>query len=173
MTVALTIGHDGRLSAADSRVIPDVTLRVDASRLAQSGWRPGDEWPEVAGLLHVTGDAAVAQTLSTLAKHWRPELEDLLAEKTGDIPAVLLVRGVKAIFKGAIEASGNLSQNVVEYLSYETKELTPITVMQTLMTQHSQHQTNLGEMERRLTALSLRIKVLEANRERRDQEDGT
>ena len=165
VVVALTIGHDGSLSAADSHVVPDVTLRVDAARLAQSGWKPGDEWPEVAGLLHVTGDAAVAQTLSTLVKHWRPEFEDLLSETIGDIPAMELVRCTKAIVRGAVDATDKLTQNVVEYLSYETKELTPLPVMQTLITQHGRHQTHLDEMDRQLMALSRRLKALEGARE--------
>lgn len=171
ITVALTISHDGSLSVADSRVVPDVTLRVDAARLAQSGWKPGDEWPEVPGLLHVTGDAAMAQTLLTLARHWRPELEDLLAEKIGDIPATQLVRGAKALFRGAVQASGNLTQNVVEYLSYETKALTPHVVMQTLKTQNSQHQIHLDDMDRRMTSLSMRIQALEQGSRRVDNGD--
>lgn len=121
---AMTIGHDGRLSAADAAVVPDVVLSIDTARLWAEGWRPGQPFPERAGLIHVSGDAVLAQTLSMLAKSWRPDLEDLLSRYVGDLAAVQIVGGVKRATSLLRQFIGRSSQNIAEYVTHESELLT-------------------------------------------------
>lgn len=169
---ALTIGHDGSLGAADMAVIPDVTLRVDLARLLQTGWIPGRPMPESAGLFHVTGDAAMAQSLSTLARHWRPDLEDLLAEIVGDVAAVQMTRGARAIARGLFEAGEKLTQNLAEFLAYESRDLTPGPALQSWQQQLQSYKRQLIEMDQKVDQLSMRLQAVEVVRSRRGPESG-
>lgn len=164
---ALTIGHDGTLSAADAAVLPDVTLRVDVVRLLQSGWMPGRPLPESTGLLHVTGDAAMAQTLSTLARHWRPDLEDLLSEMVGDVAAVQIARGARSLARGLFEAGEKFTQNLAEFLAYETRDLTPGPVLQTWQQQFQSYKRQMIEMDQKVGQLSRRLHEVETARTRK------
>lgn len=169
LTVALTICHDGSLAVADSAVVADVTLRIDVGQLLRSGWVPGRPWPDQPGLLHVSGDAAMAQTLSTLARHWRPELEDILADRIGDVAAVRVVRGVAGLVKGIAASGSKLSQNLAEYLAYETRTLTPQALMQPARQQLAQHTEHIKGLENRLDQIRRRLDSLESLA---DQKDG-
>lgn len=161
---ALTVCHDGSLDVADDSIMPDVTLRVDVTRLLQSGWTPGRALPESAGLFHITGDAALAQSLSTLARHWRPDLEDLLAEFVGDIPAVQIVRTARGFLHALFETGEKLTQNVAEFLAYESRDLTARPVLETWQRQLQSHTRSLSEMDQRLEVLFNRLRAIEAGR---------
>jgi ubiquinone biosynthesis protein UbiJ len=116
---ALSIGHDGRLAVSPAAAVPDVVLSIDTAQLWASGWRPGQSLSERAGIVHVSGDAAVAQTLSMLAKSWRPDVEDLLSPYVGDIAAVHLVAGVKQLTTFASQFVSRTTQNLAEYAAHE------------------------------------------------------
>lgn len=152
---AMTIGHDGRLAPADPAVVPDVTLTIDTARLWADGWRPGQPFPERAGLVHVSGDAAMAQTLSTLAKSWRPDIEDLLSQYVGDVAAVQLVAGAKRLSALAAQFVTRTSENVAEYAAYEAHLIVPEAPLR-------EHANELAQFNARLDALQKRLDELAA-----------
>lgn len=164
----MTIGHDGRLSPADAAVLPDVTLTIDTARLWAAGWRPGQPFPERAGLVHVSGDAAMAQTLSTLAKSWRPDLEDLLSQYVGDVAAVQLVSTAKRLTSLAGQFVARSTQNVAEYAAHEAQWL----VSRPLFREHAEQ---LQGVNLEISALQQRLEALGAHIERltKDPSSGT
>lgn len=161
--LALTIGHDGTLSVADRAVVADVMIRIDLMRLLRSGWLPGQPFPEVPGMLHVSGDAAMAQSLSTLARHWRPDLEDLLSEWMGDVAAVQVLRGAKSLARGLFDAGEKISQNFAEYLSYETNQLAARPAMQSLGDDVRKHVDRLRYLDSHVQEIAVRIARLESD----------
>lgn len=155
VSAAMTIEHDGRLCPADPAVMPDVTLTIDTARLWREGWRPGRPFPERAGLVHVSGDAAMAQTLSTLAKSWRPDIEDLLSQYVGDVAAVQLVNGAKRLTSLAVQFVTRTSENVAEYAAHETKLLLPDAALR-------EHANDLAMLNKSLDALQGSVQSLQA-----------
>jgi len=161
MSAFLTIGHDGSLSLADSRIKADVELALDLGLLLRSGWRPPSPVPEIPGLIHVSGDAAMAQTLSTVAKHWRPELEDVLAEKVGDVAAMQITHGLRSLVKNTATAAEKFVQNLTEFMAYETQSLTPVPVIRSFVIRLNDHQQNLEKVSDTLAGLDARLQALE------------
>lgn len=154
INAAMTIEHDGRLSPADPVVVPDVTLTIDTAKLWRQGWRPGQPFPERAGLVHVSGDAAMAQTLSTLAKSWRPDLEDLLSQYVGDLAAVQLVGGAKRLTSLAVQFASRTSQNMAEYAAHEAQLVLPDVALR-------EHANDLAALNKSLDALQTRIESVQ------------
>lgn len=152
----ITIAHDGRLSAADVSnvsIVPDVTLKIDTRELWASGWRPGQPVPERAGLVQVSGDAALAQTLSMLAKSWRVDPEDLLSSVVGDVAAVQLVGGVKRLATLATQFVTRTTENVAEYAVHESHVLVGQSSQQTF-------KDDLAALIDRLDACGARVQSL-------------
>lgn len=162
---AMTIGHDGRLSPADAAVVPDVTLIIDTARLWAEGWRPGQPFPERAGLVHVSGDAAMAQTLSTLAKSWRPDLEDILSQYVGDVAAVQLVASAKRLGTLAVQFATRTSENLAEYVAYEANVVLPEVVLREHASALARLNTDLDALQKRLDDLDARARQLSASQQ--------
>jgi len=109
----------------------------------------------LVSVTRVTGDAGLAQTLSGLLQTLRPDIEDLLAERVGDIPARNLVQAVKSLQQGVMQSGQRAAENVAEYLSHETAVLTPHVV--------------LKEFSASLQKLVLRLQQLQSQQQQLDQ----
>lgn len=156
----MTIDHDGRLSAADAAVVPDVTLKIDTAGLWRLGWRPGQPLPDRSGLVHVSGDAAMAQTLSTLAKSWRPDVEDMLSHYIGDLAAMQVVGLTKQLSGLTAKFVSRSSQNAAEYLAYEANLLVPDVPMRQQAQELRALSVSLDSLESRLQRLDARLAQL-------------
>lgn len=163
---SMTIAHDGKLTVADAAVVPDVTLTIDTKTLLASGWRPGQALPERAGMVQVSGDVALAQTLSTLASSWRLDPEDLIAPVVGDVAAVQLVAGVKRFAGLAVQFVSRTSQNLAEYAIHERPLLASQGSRQVLDDDLRRLQSQLTGSEARLEALAARLAQCEASLQR-------
>ena len=153
----LTIETDGKLRPADVLVAPQVCLTLDTAALIKLGWRPGQPFPEQPGLLHVSGDVAVAQTLSTLAKHWRPDLEDLLAQRIGDVAARQVLRGAKSLLSTVWRSSQHLAENVAEYATHETQTITGTAAFDAFKADRVSLSEKVSALEERLLQLQQRL----------------
>ncbi|UOD50674.1 ubiquinone biosynthesis accessory factor UbiJ [Orrella daihaiensis] len=162
---AIKIGHDGKLAPADPALVPDVMLTIDTGRLWAEGWRPGQPFSERAGLVHVSGDAAMAQTLSTLAKSWRPDIEDLLSHYVGDFASVQLISVTKRLAGLASEFAKRTSQNIAEYAAYEAQLVLPDAPLR-------EHTSELAALKRRLDDLHNQVEALDARTQRLAEEAG-
>lgn len=149
-SVVLTIAHDGQLSIADTAIVPDVVIDVDLSQVNWAQFANKQEPIDIVSLTRVSGDAGLAQTVSTLLQSWRPDIEDVLAEKVGDVAARQTVNAVQSAGAAVLQSGLRVAQNVAEYLSYETGLLTP------RPTQHALHAT-LNRVQDRVTGLEARL----------------
>jgi ubiquinone biosynthesis protein UbiJ len=132
---SLTIDAQGYADVADPAIVPDVTLtiapeKLSLARLFQRGASSSkadaarQRADSVADMTHISGDAGLAQVVAELAANLRWDVEDDLARVVGDIPAVRLTQGARAMSAGVRDAAGRLGANVAEYLAQERPVLT-------------------------------------------------
>ncbi|MDO9025614.1 SCP2 sterol-binding domain-containing protein [Zwartia sp.] len=156
-----TINADGTLVHTEQTVTPDVTLEVLVEKFNPLSFFEQSPRPDLAEYVHVSGQAALAQVISELARELRPDPEDALAQWIGDIPARRLVGGVKQAFQSTQRLGVDLAQNLAEYLSEETDML----VGRPAMTTHQARQTSvlltLAQLEQRQARLLARVQKLE------------
>lgn len=150
-----TIEHDGQLAYADPAVVPDVTIEVDLKRIDWVQWATANTRFDIVSVTRVMGDASLAQTLSSLLQTLRPDIEDLLAERVGDIPAHRLMQAAQGLRQGVMRSGQRVAENIAEYLSYETQVLTP--------------QVVLNEFSSSLQTLSMRLQQLQSRQQQLDQ----
>jgi len=160
----LMIGQEGTLSPNEVDAPAQVCLTVDTQALWAAGWRPGQPMPDQSGVLHISGDAAMAQTLSTLAKHWRPDLEDLLAQKIGDIAARQVTRGVQGLFGAFKRSTSRLAENMAEYATHETQALPTMTQFIVGASQQTTLTQRLARLDERLAKLEGRVTQVAGSR---------
>lgn len=162
--LALTINSEGYTDVAASSVVPDVVLRLRMEKLDLASLLRGGTLQELAELMHITGDAALAQVAADLARHLRWDAEDELARRVGDIPAARLVAGARAVLNSVSTAGGRLGQNVSEYLAEESAMLAGKPLFQ----QHCHDVSNLAErvdtLLQQTAALQVRVGYVAARR---------
>lgn len=157
--VTLTIDSDGRLERSDSAVVPDVVLEIIAEKFSFARLFATKSPDVMAEFIHISGQAALAQVVSDLARDLRPEPEDALAHMVGDVPARKLARGAQDLIVALRTFTQGLAHNTAEYLAEETSALAG----QPVLTMHRQRQMPLSG---RIDALSARQSILAARLER-------
>jgi ubiquinone biosynthesis protein UbiJ len=86
------------------------------------------ETPEAVlqrGDVEIRGDAELAQKFRELALLLRPDLEEALADLTGDIPAHHVGRLARRALGWTRQAAATTAQNLAEYLGHERRHLVP------------------------------------------------
>lgn len=156
-----SIGSDGQLAHASEQATPDVTLEVQLEKLKPLAWINAQSRPDIAEYVHVSGQAALAQVVSELARDLRPDPEDALSQWVGDVPARRIVRGVQLAFGAAQTLGKSLTQNLAEYLSEETDALVGRPAMTAQIDTQSQLLSKLDSLERLQARLQMRIQTLE------------
>lgn len=111
----------GELVPTASAVVPDVilTLPTDKLSLLPQALREGDS-AAIARLLHVQGDAGLANLVSEVAQSVQVDVEGGLARVVGDIAAVRIVGGVKSLVNASRRSVSHVSGNISEYLGEES-----------------------------------------------------
>lgn len=122
--VSLAVRSDGLVEASDPAIVPDVTLTLPSAKLAQlpAILRRGDI-DEITALLHIQGDAGLAQVVAELARGLRWDVEDDLARVVGDVAAVRLVGAARELSRGAQRSAERLAENAGEYLVEEGRQV--------------------------------------------------
>ncbi len=155
--LTLTIEHNGHLTAADSAVVPDVVLELIADKFSWAAVFDPTLRVDLAQCVHITGQAALAQVVSDLARDLRPDPEDALAQWVGDVPARRLVTGVQGAFAAAQSFARNLTENIAEYLAEESNTLAGTPALASLAQEGVRAVTRLEQLERRQAALQARL----------------
>jgi len=155
----LTVTRDGYMAAAEQMAehatTPDVTLTVITEKLTLDRLRTGTASADgFADLIHVAGDAALAQTVAELGRDLRPDLEDLLAERLGDIAARRLVQAVRTLHQRVRTSGARLAGNIAEYLSEEAGVLLARPAF-------ADAQQTLAALDAHVSALTARIQTLQ------------
>jgi len=147
--VTMTIDSEGHLAQSDAAVVPDVTLDVIAEKLTLSRLFASPSQADMAELINISGQAALAQVVSDLARDLRLDPEDALANVIGDVAAHKLLGSARDLAKTFRTSAQSLTQNMAEYLSEETDSLTG----RPALAMHGQRYTPLDS---RIDALSVR-----------------
>ncbi|MGO1766048.1 hypothetical protein CAP48_05030 [Advenella sp. S44] len=121
LDLRFTLGHDGGLARADPAVISDVALTIPDSRLSEvpAALRNRQDPAQLASLLHLEGDASLAQLVSELARDLRWDSEHELARFTGGMLSKQIHLLLQRAIVGTTAIAGRLSENVSEYVSEE------------------------------------------------------
>lgn len=117
----VSITSDGCLRQSDPAVVPDVVLMIPGQRLPELWpvWRQHGT-SGVIGLVRIEGDAALAQTVSQLARTLRWDFEEDMSRLVGDVAAVRMAQGARALAAGLRGTVGRLQANLGEYLGDES-----------------------------------------------------
>ena len=120
--IGLTINIEGQVQPADLAIVPDVTVTVDDTRVSVSQLlsmqSAGDE-SVIIDATHISGEAGLAQVVGELARGLRLDVEDVLAQRLGDILSMRLLRSLRAVSRGLGIAVNQLGHNVAEFLAEE------------------------------------------------------
>lgn len=154
--ITLAIQSGGRLQPCDPAIVPDVSVRLPAGQLGRlpEALRRKDA-AALTALLHLEGDAGLAQVVSGLAQDLRWDVEHELAERFGDIAALRLMQGAAALRRGVQRTRGQLAANLAEYLAHESG-------MMLSRPGFAGWRTGLQEAGARLDALEERLARLDA-----------
>lgn len=158
--VTLTIDAQGHLEQSDEAVVPDVILDVDPEKIRIAQLFDPNARQDVAELVHISGQAALAQVVSDLARDLRPDPEDALARWFGDVPAKRMIQGAKGLLTSLLGASQSLAQNTAEYLTEETDALLGRPAMTSLTTRQAQVLERLEALANKQALLSARLERL-------------
>ena len=121
LVMPFSVQSDGRLVAAANEIVPDVVLSVPASRLAELPSVLASRDPSrLSALMHIQGEAALAQLVSELARDLRWDAEDALADRVGDVAARRLVGQGRVLASGLRQSLDRLRGNGAEFLAYES-----------------------------------------------------
>ena len=121
--VTLTIDVEGHLTQSDDAVVPDVVLEVIPEKLTIASIFTTRSQADMAELINISGQAALAQIVSDLARDLRPDPEDAIAHFIGDIPASKLMQGARGLAQTLGTITQGLTQNLTEYFAEETSTL--------------------------------------------------
>ena len=158
LVLRFTLGHDGSVARADPAVVADVTLSIPESRLGDvpRALRNRHDPAQLAALLHLEGDAGLAQLVSDLARDLRWDSEHELARFTGG----LLSKQIHLLLHRAIATTttvaGRLSENVSEYVSEEAGMVLSKPALQSWEQSLRAATVQLDQLDARLRALDAR-----------------
>lgn len=156
-----SIELDGQLVRAQEAAVPDVTLEILVEKFNPFSLLDQSNKPDIAEYVHVSGQAALAQVVSELARDLRPDPEDALSQWIGDVPARRVVRGARQLFGAAQTFGVSLSQNLAEYLSEETDALVSQPAMVMQKNTQAELMVCLERLEQRQSLLHNRLQRLE------------
>ncbi len=158
LDLRFTLLHDGRVERADPAIVADVTLSIPESRLADlpAALRNRDNPAQLASLLHLEGDAGLAQLVSELARDLRWDSEHELARFTGG----MLSRQIHSMLRNVVATTGTvaerLSENLSEYVSEEAGLVLGRPALQTWEQSLRAATVQLDQLDARLRALDAR-----------------
>lgn len=153
--ISLSISSDGMVEVSDQSIVPDVTLTLPRGGLAKLPdiLRRGDT-DEITDLLHIEGDAGLAQVVSELARGLRWDAEDDLARLVGDVAAVRIVSAARSLARGVEQSATRITENLGEYLVEESRQV---------LGRHAfeDWRSGVNELAQRLNKLEHRVERLE------------
>ena len=162
--VTLTIDVEGHLTRSDEAVVPDVTLEIIAEKLSVASIFSSRSQADMAELINISGQAALAQVVSDLARDLRPDPEDAMAHFLGDIPARKIMQGARGLAQTLGTLTQGLTQNLAEYFSEESNTLAGLP----LLAMHRHRQATLTDridaLHARHSNLITRLDRLDAKR---------
>ncbi len=121
LKTSLTVQATGLVQHADPAIVPDVILTIPSNKIAQlSAVLHARDPALISELMHIEGDAGLAQLVSDLARDLRWDIEEDLSGLVGDMAARRLLQAGKLIAGGIQSSAMRLAGNAGEFLSEES-----------------------------------------------------
>jgi len=108
------------------------------------------------GDVEIRGDAELAQKFRELALLLRPDLEEVLSDLTGDVPAHHVGRFARAAFGWTRHAAATAAENLAEYLGHERRHLVPRNEGEQFLRGVDQLREDLDRLEARIALVKTR-----------------
>lgn len=124
-------------------------LPVSMLRLALTG----DQQALRAGTLRLTGDPALARDFQRLLALARPDWEEELARRIGDVPAHQLGTLARGTLSWLQQTAATLTRDAGEYLREESRDLPSRHEVEAFLDEVDRLSADLGRAEARLTRL--------------------
>lgn len=154
--ISLCVESSGFTQPSDPAVVPDVTLTIPTHQVSKlPSLIKNNDPSQLVAILHIDGDAGLAQTVSDLARDLRWDIEHELASRVGDITAMRLIQTGSIVTDAARKSTRNLSENVSEYLGHESGLLVNRPAFSMWSGDLNDAQRHIEQLEARLNALSL------------------
>jgi ubiquinone biosynthesis protein UbiJ len=153
---SLTIQAGGLVQASDTAIVPDVILTIPAGKIAElpAVLRARDP-ALIASLMHIEGDAALAQLASDLARDLRWDVEDDLSGLLGDVAARRLMQAGRSLSSGVQTAATRLAGNVSEFISEESGMVTSRPAFDDFVATAQKLRESLDRLDARVSRLTM------------------
>lgn len=149
LVLALVITPEGDFSAGDK----SGTATVSISLPADAPVRALSDRDGLMAAAQISGPADFAEALGFVFRNLRWDAEDDLSRLVGDIAARRMVSGGKQLFQWQREQATNLTANLGEYFSEETKAIARRQEIAEFCAEVTQQQEALNRLEARIAAL--------------------
>lgn len=153
---SLSFTHVGTLTLSDSAIVADVELTIPTQHLSQlPAALASTQSDQVLALLHIQGDAGLANALAQLIAQLRFDPEAEIARFTGDLIAVRLVATLKQLMYSGRRSVQHLEANMTEFLGEESGLLVHRNYLELWRLQLQQLENQLNHLEQRTAHLTL------------------
>lgn len=149
LALDFAIDHRGLFAAAPAGSVPDMTVSLPASALADLA----DGLPGVMASARIAGSADLAETLGQVLRHLRWDVEDDFARLVGDIAARRLLIAARTAGRWLADSGRSLGEAGAEYLLYEQPTLVARPTL-------AAHAAGCAEFARTLDQLDARLDQL-------------
>lgn len=151
----LEILPSGEVALSSAEVMPNVTLTIDdeGARTLPQLWRDGADMDTIASLLHVQGEAGLAQLVSDLAKHLRWDVEAELSRLVGPFMASILITAFRQARQVGKKVSEKGIEKAKDFLSQDYHIIIQQPKLQELKTDIQQLSVTVTQLEQRIQKL--------------------
>lgn len=155
--LSLGIESSGYTHASNPAIVPDVVLTIPSEKIAKLPSLLRSQDPSaLVSILHIEGDAGLAQTVSDLARDLRWDVEHDLALRVGDAAAMRLMQAGSSLVRAANQSARHLAENVTEYVAHESALLANQPALTVWETQMGALRQTLEQLEHRTAMLEQR-----------------
>lgn len=156
LPLSLSFTHTGTLSLSDPAIMADVELTIPTQHLRQLPAALSSSNPEeVLALVHIQGDAGMANALAQVATQLQFDPEAEIARFTGDLVAIRLVATIKQLMRAGQRGAQHLEANMAEFLGEESGILVSRDYLELWQDQLLQLEHQLQALEQRTARLAL------------------
>ncbi len=142
---------DGKLRVRGEHDGPsDITVCAASFALLEAAWK-SDEAPPRG--IEINGDAETAQTFSRLLKQADLDWEELLSRYVGDVAAHQIGSLARGLMRWGKDATVRLSQDMAEYLVYESAMLPPHHELESFLDEVDRLKSDVDRLAARLQRL--------------------
>lgn len=153
--LSLEILPSGEVVLAQEDVAPNVTLTMDDEgvRALPKLWREGGDMDSIASLLHVQGEAGLAQLVSELAHNLRWDVEAELHHLVGPFMANILLSAFQQARQLGKKASEKGLEKTKAFLAQDYHVVIQQPQLQALKEDIQQLHGAIGQLEQRIQKL--------------------